>query len=576
MERPSSRPAVLGRDIFFEFLVELGIPYLFGNPGTTELPLVDGCNDYPSVRYVLSLHEDVAVAQAMGFARASGKIGVVNVHVTPGLAHGLGNLYNAYRARVPLLVTAGQHHTGLQVHEPILTSDLAGLVRPFTKWAYEVTLLDELPVALQRAFKELTTAPYGPVFLSFPMNLLLETYPDPPAARVGRLAPVSADPAAVDRAAAALAGAANPVIVAGDGVGLADAWAEVAALAEALGVVVYTESYATLWNFPARHPLYGGPMPNLATQMRNQFDDVDVALMCGVTSQAPVSRYDGGGPLVPWRVRAISVDDSPWEVGKNQPVEVGLVGDVKGNLAALVDAVGRARPPASVVTARGEAARARCASRATDWAEQVRVARAADRISPTMIAAELRDLLPADVVFVDETISNRPSFVNVLDFSDPLAYFAANGLSLGYSAGAAVGIAQALPQRRVVNVVGDGSLLYYPQALWNAVSAGASVLFVVLNNASYRVLKLIIERMGGPWGADGRMPPGLDIRSGIDLAALATSMGVPAERVTTPDELRASLKRGTDASGPYLVDVLMDQGAEQDQTRPGGVPASRT
>src|SRR5919108_1610703 len=138
----------LCRDIFFEFLVELGIPYIFGNPGTTELALIDGCADHPSVQYVLSLHEDVAVAQAMGYARASGKTGVVNLHVAPGLAHGLGNLYNAYRARVPLLVTAGQHDTGLLVQDPILSADLVAMVRPFTKWAYEVRLAEELPIAL--------------------------------------------------------------------------------------------------------------------------------------------------------------------------------------------------------------------------------------------------------------------------------------------------------------------------------------------------------------------------------------------------------------------------------------------
>src|SRR5919201_1184889 len=185
---PGPRPERLCRDVFFEFLEAQGIPYIFGNPGTTELPLIDGCNDHPSVRYVLSLHEDVAVAQAMGYARASVRIGVVNLHVAPGLAHGLGNLYNAFRARVPLLVTAGQHHTGLLLHEPILTADLAGMARHVTKWAYDVTLPDELPVALQRAFKELTTPPYGPVFLSFPMDLVLSGYGGADPARVSRIA----------------------------------------------------------------------------------------------------------------------------------------------------------------------------------------------------------------------------------------------------------------------------------------------------------------------------------------------------------------------------------------------------
>src|SRR5262245_59062832 len=138
MASAAARSPALCRDLFFDFLEAQGIPYLFGNPGTTELPLIDGCNDHPAVRYVMSMHEDIAVAQAMGYARASGKVGVVNLHVAPGLAHGLGNLYNAFRARVPLLVTVGQHDTGLLVQDPILTADLVAMAQPFTKWAFEV------------------------------------------------------------------------------------------------------------------------------------------------------------------------------------------------------------------------------------------------------------------------------------------------------------------------------------------------------------------------------------------------------------------------------------------------------
>jgi benzoylformate decarboxylase len=552
----SSRTAVLGRDIVFEYLVEQGIPYIFGNPGTTEITFVDGCNDYP-VEYVLALHEDVAVAAAMGYARASGKVGVVNLHVTPGVAHGLGNLYNAYRARIPLLVTAGQHHPGLRAHEPILIADLVNLVGPFTKWAYEVTTVDELPVAMQRAFKELTTPPYGPVFLSIASNLFLEKLDDPPPARVSRIGTVGTDPADVERAAAALAGAANPVIVAGDAAGLADAWDELASLAEALGAPVHTEGYATSWNFPPNHQLYCGPMPNVATEMRRRFDEVDVVLMCGVTCQVPVARYDEGGPLVPWRVRTISVDDDPWEVGKNQPVEVGLVGDIKHNLRLLAAAVRAASPDPATVRARTEATKARSAKRIDTWREQVRAARAADAISGALVAAELRDQLPPDAVFVDESISNRPAFVNLLEFGDPRAYFAVNGISLGYSAGAAVGIQLAQPERRVVNVVGDGSLMYYPQALWNAAVANVPVLFLVLNNGSYRVLKIITDRMGGPWGTEGAAPPGLDFESTVDFVGLAQSMGVPAERAETPAELRAAIERGLAAAGPRVVEIML-------------------
>lgn len=554
------RDTTLGRDLLFDYLVALDIPYIFGNPGTTELPLVDGCNDHPSVEYVLALHEDIAVAQAIGYARASGKVGVVNLHVTPGVAHGLGNIYNAFRARVPLFIVAGQHHSGLEVYDPILTADLAGLMRPFTKWSYEVTLLEDLPIAMQRAFKELTTPPYGPVFLSIATDLFLTPYPDPPAAKVSRIATARSVDAEIERAAAALAGATNPLILAGDGVGLNDAWDEVASIAEHLGAAVLTEGYATLWNFPSTHPLFAGTMPNLATEMRKQFDDVDVLLTCGVTCQVPVSRYDEGGPLIPWRVRTITVDDSAWEVGKNEPVEVGLVGDVKTNLTALAAAIRGVPADEELRTERRRTAEARCQERVQNWAARTNQARSSDRVSAELVAAELRDLLPADAIFVDESISNRPAFVNILQFRDPLAYFNVNGLSLGYSPAAAVGIHQALPDRQIVNVVGDGSLMYYPQALWNAAAAHAPVLFVVLSNGSYRVLKLIIERMGGPWGEQKLPVPGLQFdETPIDFVRLAAALGVPGERAATPAHVRAALKRGLDGTGPYVVEVDLPQ-----------------
>jgi benzoylformate decarboxylase len=551
---------VLGRDILFEYLEDQDIPYIFGNPGTTEVPLVDGCNDHPSVQYVLALHEDLAVAQAMGWARASGKPGVVNLHVTPGVAHALANLYNAFHARVPLLVTAGQHHSAFRVQEPILTSDLAALVRPFTKWSYEVTALEELPLALQRAFKELNTPPIAPVFLSIASNLFLEKCEAGPPARVSRVASVVADADAFDDAARELANAKNPLIIAGDGVGRAGAWEQVVALAENLGAPVFTEGYATIWNFPADHPQYLGPMPNVATPMRNTFDGVDVALMCGVTCQAPIARYDEGGPLVPWQVRVVSVDDSPREIGKIGPVEVGLIGDIKRNLGELVEGVHRQPIDRSAVAARAAQTRETSAARTTRLQAETDAARTKDELSAALVAAELSDVVPSAAIYVDEAISNRPAFVNAWKFSDPMSFFSANGIALGYSSAVAVGMQMALPERRVVNVVGDGSLMYYPQALWSAASARVPVIFIVLNNGCYRVLKVIIDRMGGPWGSDGERTPGLDFASpAIDFVAMAESMGVSGQRATTPTALHTALERAISADGPFLVDVVLQQ-----------------
>ena len=150
--------------------------------------------------------------------------------------------------------------------------------------------------------------------------------------------------------------------------------------------------------------------------------------------------------------------------------------------------------------------------------------------------------------------------MNVLRFDDPSSYFAANGLSLGYSPGVAVGIKMALPDRKVVNVVGDGSLMYYPQALWNAAHEETPVLFVVLNNGEYRVLKVITDRMGGPWGGNTEMPASLNIeKPTIDFVTMAQSYGIEAERVSTTAELGPALARGMSTGQPYLIDVILEQ-----------------
>ena len=340
-----------GRDLVFELLEQQAIPFLFGNPGTTELPLVDGCNDHTSVQYVMALHEDIAVGMAMGFARASGKLGVVNLHVAPGLAHGLGNLYNAWRARVPLLVTAGQQDTRLVIQEPILTGDLVDMARPFTKWAYEVRTPSDLPLALQRAYKEALSPPTGPVFLSLPSDVMLAPTSDCLARIRVPGGGTRGDEAELARAAALLAGAENPLIVSGDGIGLADAWPELVTIAERIGAPVFTEGLPGVWNFPNTHPQWRGILPDTASGFRTAFDGVDVALLCGFSSQAPLAIFDGQGPLIPQHVQTIALHDDPWQIGKNQPVAAGIQGDVKLNLAALLAALRATSQPRTALSA---------------------------------------------------------------------------------------------------------------------------------------------------------------------------------------------------------------------------------
>src|SRR5262249_3569820 len=160
------------------------------------------------------------------------------------------------------------------------------------KWAYEVRSADELPIALQRGFKEALTPPTGPVFLSLPADVMLADATDVPEPKLSRPATgTRGDEGEIARAAARLIGAEHPRIVAGDGVGLADAWPELMAIAERLGAPVYTEALSTVWNFPQQHPHWVGSVPDVPSAIRALFDDVDVALVCGFTSQAPVAHF---------------------------------------------------------------------------------------------------------------------------------------------------------------------------------------------------------------------------------------------------------------------------------------------
>jgi benzoylformate decarboxylase len=553
-----------GRDLLFEALQAQGVRYVFGNPGTTELPILDGFTTHPEVRYVETLHEDIAVGMAMGYARVAGTLGVVNLHVAPGLAHGLGNLYNAWRARVPLLVTAGQQHTRLLVQEPILTADLVGMARPFTKWSYEVRSPDELPVVLQRAFKEALAPPTGPVFVSLPADVMLAEVDGLPSPKLTvRPAPATRGvDAEIARAAARLIGAERPLIVAGDGVGLADAWTELAEIAERLGAPVYTETLSTTCNFPQTHPHWAGVISDTPQGMRQVFREVDVALLCGFSSQAPVAIFDAGGPLIPAEVEAIAVHDNPWEIAKNGPVLASILGDVRLNLAALLSALKATSQPRSAAAGanrrRAELAR-QAAERRAHWTQQAAEASQRDGLTATAVAAALADALPATAILADESVSNRAPLLNLLNFPTPRSFWSGKSGGLGHSGGAALGMRLAAPDRAVVNAVGDGAFLYYPQVLWTAANLGlGSTVFLVLNNASYRVLKLALERMGGPWAATGVVPPGLDIQDPcVDMAALARAFGLQAERLTRPDELRPALERALSASEPVLLDCVL-------------------
>src|SRR5262245_2437449 len=306
---PVMEPQRWTRDYVFDILRELDIRYLFGVPGTNEIPIIDGCSlKQNRVTYIECLHENIAIGAAMGYAHMTGKPGVMLVHVTPGIGHSLGNLFNAWRSRTPLVILCCQQHNELVTQEPLLASNVVQVASQYTKWAHELRSWEEMPMVLQRAFKEALAPPTGPVFVALPWEFTIHAIgPDDRVRGVTRIAShFTGDAAAVQQAAAVLAKAQKPVIIAGDGVGYANAWPELQKLAALLGAPVYLQGFSSLANFPNDDDHWQGELPGDQQQTQQRLKPHDVAFLCGFAAQAQVAVFKyADGPLIPSSIRQI-------------------------------------------------------------------------------------------------------------------------------------------------------------------------------------------------------------------------------------------------------------------------------
>jgi benzoylformate decarboxylase len=545
-----------GKQVFMESLIGHGVEYIFGNPGTTESPLLDALLDYPQLSYIVALHEGVALGAASYYAQTSGKPAVVNVHVAPGLGNALGMLYNAFKARAPLLVTAGQQDTRLRLRGPVLGHDLVAMAAPLTKWSVQVERADEFALIVHRALKIATDPPAGPVFVALPIDVL-EQETDVPPFETGRLFRASEpDPAGVQAAAALLRGARRPVIVVGDEA--AGAAAEVTALAEELGAAVWCEGIHAHQVLPTIHPNFRLGLPFDAAAIRGALDGADVVLLLGGPFFEEVW-FAPGSPLPPGAV-AIQVESAPERLAHNLPVSVGLVGHPRAALKALRAALDGDAAIRANAARRNDALRALKAQDA-----QAQRARAAKRwehvpISVPRLMAEIEAALPPDAIVVDEAITASLELARTVQFERTGDYIGARGGGIGQALPGALGVKLAQPDRPVVALSGDGSAMYSIQALWTAAHHDLAVVFVILNNREYRILKHNMDTYRQRFGAKpDRAYPNMDLVSpDLGYVDLARGMGVEAMRVITPGELRPALQKALGAGRPFLIDVAIE------------------
>ena len=550
-------PTLTGRHAFLRLLVDEGVTHLFGNPGTTELPIMEVVPDYPELEFVLGLHEAVVLGMADGYARASNRLTAANVHVAPGLGNAMGALYNAKFSGSPIIVTAGQQEQGHGLLEPLLYAPLVPVATPFVKWAVEVTRAEDLPLVLRRAAKVALTPPTGPVFISLPGDVL-EAEAEIDLGRRTRVdAATRPSDATLARIAERLLGAQNPLILAGHELAVHDAFAEAAELAELLGAGVFQQPIPYTAQFPTEHPAYLGALTRNQTAVRAALEPFDLMLCLGA-DLLRMSVYSPVDPL-PAGMPVIHVSERDWELGKNHATELAIHANVKETLAALLPLV-RAQRSSNAAAA---ANRRLAALAPKNWSAQRERARLAaleaaeeKPIDPRYLMLRIAESLPPDAVVVEEALTSSTALPGLLPLRDRQSFYGLASGGLGFAVPGAVGVSLALPGRPVTAIVGDGSAMYGIQALWTAAHLKLPITYVITHNRGYRILK---ERLVSMRKSERFV--GMDIREPvIDFCALASSMGVAARRIVEPQDFAPALRSAVASGAPNLLEVMVADG----------------
>ncbi|OYU14386.1 MAG: benzoylformate decarboxylase [Alphaproteobacteria bacterium PA4] len=541
-----------GKHILLDLLHSEGVEFIFGNPGTTELPLMDAMVVEDRLRYILGLNEVVVMGMADGYAQATGRLAVCNLHAAPGLGNAMGMLYNAAKAGAPILVTAGQQDMSIRLTEPLLWDDLATMARPLVKWSFEVASLAELPRAIRRAAKVALTAPTGPVFLSIPGDVLTALAPDDldmgAPTRIGSRLRGDAD--AIAAAAALIRDAQNPILFAGDAVAKSDAHAELAALAEAVGAPVYLEAMANTAAFPTDHPLYAGTVPRMTPALRSVMANHDLLISIGADLMTQ-SQATGVEALAPG-TRVVHLDDEPWQIGKNFAATAAIQGDPKATLpelTALVNGCGAHRVPGIVadLAAKQAALLARADALAGDMPLQ-----------PLPVLKLIGELLPDNAIVIEELLSSGMNTVRqLIPATRPDSWYGMRGGGIGVAIPQAVGMQLANPGRPVVALSGDGSAMYAAAALWTLAHYRLPVVTIIFNNQGYRILKQRTRAIGDHSARTDTYVE-MDIQNpAIDFQALAQAHGVATVRVETLDAVRDAVTAALASDAPTLIEVVV-------------------
>ncbi len=551
---------ITGRSAFIALMKDEGITHLFGNPGTTELPIMHALAEQLDLEFVLGLHEAIVVAMADGFSRASGKLVAANVHVAPGLGNAMGSLFNAAFTSTPMILTAGQQEQGFGLSEPNLYGPLVRMAEPLVKWAVEVNRLADLPRIIRRAAKIATTAPTGPVFISLPGDILnMEDAIDlGRSTRVDTRVPPSAE--AIAQLAERILASSNPVMVCGDELVRSDALAEAAALADVLGAPAWQSSSSYGAHFLSEHACFMGALPKLQKVVKATLEPHDLLIVCG-SDVLRMAVYSDADPM-PVGLAHVQIGLDDREMGKNYSPEMALRADPREALKALVAALKakggkalevRAKAGKEALAGKNWSAKRKTLSAKIEATKGIAEG-TESTLHPDWVTLKMIEAMPRDAMLVFESLTTGRHCVDLFPYRDRFAYHGLASGGIGFSIPSAIGMSLAQPGRRVVCMVGDGSAMYSIQALWTAAHLKLPITYVICSNGGYRIIKQRLLSFHGNLNFNGMSFE----KPEIDYAAMAASMGVTSERVTKPEAFDAAMKRALKHDGPVVLDVVVD------------------
>ncbi|NPV84776.1 MAG: thiamine pyrophosphate-binding protein [Anaerolineae bacterium] len=546
-----------GEALLEQFAID-GHTFMFGNPGTQEDGFLSKIPQYPQIQYILALHETVALMMADGYARATQKPALVQIHSTPGLGNTIGAIYQAMRGHSPLVIIGGDAGTQYLNMDAQMAGDYLSMARPVTKYADLVTHPSSLLRTVRRAIKIAATPPMGPVYVCLPADIINAPCPEeifPTHIPSTRVTPTQDF---INQVVPLLANARQPVIFIGDGIAQSNAHRELIRLAELIGAEVWGADEGDL-NMSYTHPLYQGQTGHVFGSLSLPISTKgDVILICG-TYMLPEVFPETGNIFAP-NAKIIHIDLNAYEIAKNHRVDFSIVSDPKLTLASLCEALSATMSPEQHQQAKK---RVQAISQRKEETRNKQIQEDQKRYNTLPMPAaqfmqELAAILPKDALIFDEALTCSPVLTRYLQPNLPGHFFQTRGGSLGVGLPGALGLKLAHPDKVVFGFSGDGAAMYTIQSLWTAARYNIGAKLVICNNQTYMLLKVNSARYWQEHGIQTTLFPDFyDLNPRIDFVGMAHAMGVPGVRVEKPEQIRPVILQAIDHQGPFLIDLVI-------------------